>query len=158
MTDDFDQTSAHTASSSGVAGRVRDGASAAIDQARGGMQAVASRTAETIDGNPLAILVGGLAVGALAGAFIPRSAREAEMLAPVARRLGESARAAARAARDAGTAELAAAGISKAAASEQVQRLVQGLTSAAKRAGTAAADAAKGSGETAAQPASNPPA
>ena len=60
------------------------------------------RVVNNLESNPLGILVGGLAVGALAGALLPRSAREKELLAPVGKRLSETLVAATAAAKDAG--------------------------------------------------------
>ena len=99
----------------------------------------ARRTADGIDGNPLSVLVGGLAVGVLAGALLPKTDRETSLLGPVGKRLTEGASAAARAARDAGQAELVSAGISSSAAREQVGKLFDTVVSAVKNAGDAAA-------------------
>ncbi|MBA3880570.1 MAG: hypothetical protein C0500_12740 [Sphingobium sp.] len=115
----------------------------AIDTVRETAAETARRTADTIEGNPLSVLVGGLAVGVLAGALIPKSAREVEALKPVGKRLTQGAGMAARAARDAGLAELAAAGISRDAAREQMRKLVGSVVDAAKSAGDAAAKAAR---------------
>jgi len=121
-----------------VAGRARETAShakhAATDAAR--------RTAQTLESNPLGILVGGLAVGAIAGALIPRSAKEKELLAPVGRQLGERARAAVASARQAGQSELDNLGLSKSAAKDQARSIFTGLAQAVTSAGTAAAKSA----------------
>lgn len=94
--------------------------------------------------NPLALVAGGLALGAVAGALLPRSARERELLAPVGAKLGGSLTAAVAAAREAGQAELAGLGINRDAARDQVKTLVDGLLKAASTAGAAAAQAATG--------------
>ena len=65
-------------------------------------RAKTKRVVNNLESNPLGILVGGLAVGALAGALIPRSAREKELLAPVGKRLSETVVAATAAAKAAG--------------------------------------------------------
>ncbi len=118
-------------------------AATAIDTVIDTAQAAPRRTAQGIDGNPLAVLAGGIAVGVLAGAMLPRTDRENELLGPVGKRLTEGAAAAARAARDAGTAELMAAGISREAARAQVGKLIDGVMTAVKTAGDAATTAAK---------------
>lgn len=102
----------------------------------------ARRTAAGLDANPIGILVGGLAVGVLAGALLPRSDRERELLAPVGARIGATAKAAAAAAREAGQSELAEAGISKEAARDQVKGLFEGISKALASAGSAAVKAA----------------
>jgi hypothetical protein len=91
--------------------------------------------------NPLGLLVGGIAVGALAGALIPRSAREKELLAPIGKRLGESAIAATAAAKEAGRSELGELGLTKDAARNQAKGLVEGIVKALTTAGTAGAKA-----------------
>jgi len=101
------------------------------------------RAAEGLESNPLGVLVGGLAVGALVGALVPRSAREKEMLAPVGRRLGESARAAVQAAKDAGYAELDQRGLTLSGAKDQARGVIDGLSKAASSAGTAAVKGAQ---------------
>lgn len=119
-------------------GRLDDAKHAAGDAAR--------RTADAVESNPLAIVAGGIAIGALAGALIPRSAKEKELLAPVGRSLGERARGAIAAAREAGTGELQNAGLSKDAAKDQVKSLFQGVLKAATTAGSAAAKSAANKG------------
>lgn len=106
----------------------------------------ARRAADAIEANPLGILVGGLAVGALAGTLIPRSAREKQLLAPVGRTLAERAKAAVSAAREAGYGELDQRGLTKDAARDQVKTLFQNLVQAAQSAGTAAARSATNKG------------
>ena len=129
--------------------RVRDGydharhsAADAYAQGRGKASDAARRAAESLEANPLGVLAGGLAVGALVGALIPRSAREKQMLAPVGQRLSESARAAVQAAREAGYNELDQRGLTPDAAKDQARGLFQGLAKAASSAGSAAAKSA----------------
>lgn len=103
----------------------------------------ARRTSQGIESNPLAVVVGGLAVGAIAGALLPRSAREKDLLAPVGKRLGETARQAFAAAREAGTQELDGAGLTPGAARDRVKELLSGIGKALSSAGAAAAQATK---------------
>lgn len=119
-------------------GRLRDGLSSARDKAA----EAARRTAEGIDANPLGIVVGGLALGVVAGALLPRSDREKELLAPLGATLNVRARAAIDAARDAGKGQLDELGISRDAARDQVRNLFDGLTKAVQTAGAAAARSA----------------
>lgn len=118
--------------------QARDVATDVIDRAG----ETARRTAAGLDANPIGILVGGLAVGVLAGALLPRSDREKELLAPMGARIGATAKAATQAAREAGQNELAEAGISKDAARDQVRGLFDGVTKALSSAGAAAVKAA----------------
>ena len=113
-----------------------------LDDAKHAAGDAARRTADAIESNPLAIVAGGIAIGALAGALIPRSAKEKELLGPVGRSLSERARSAFQAAREAGNSELQNAGLSKDAAKDQVKSLFQGIAKAATSAGSAAAKGA----------------
>ena len=99
----------------------------------------ADAATDTIDSAPLAVLAGGIAIGALAGALIPRSTREKELLAPVGRQLNQRATAAVAAAREAGKEEFAGLGLTKGAAKHQAKSLLQGVAKAVTTAGTAAA-------------------
>ncbi|MDP1026062.1 hypothetical protein Q5H91_02465 [Sphingomonas sp. KR1UV-12] len=106
---------------------------------------VARRTAAAIETNPLAILVGGAAIGALAGALVPRSAKERELLAPLGQRLGDTARQALAAAREAGKEELGNAGLTPDAARERGRSLLDGVGKALASAGSAAAHSTRAS-------------
>ncbi len=122
--------------------RVKDKAGSALGSSRDAAADAARRTAEGIDSNPLGILVGGLALGALVGALLPRSAQEKELLAPVGKTLSERARAAVAAARETGQTELSQLGLTKTSARSQVRGLVESLVTVAQHAGTAAAKSA----------------
>ncbi|MGQ4828123.1 hypothetical protein, partial [Enterococcus faecalis] len=50
-----------------------------IDTARNAALEAAEKTAQAIEGNPVAVLVGGLTVGLIAGALLPRAKTEAEV-------------------------------------------------------------------------------
>lgn len=102
----------------------------------------AHRAAAAVESNPLGILFGGLAIGAIAGTLIPRSAKEKELLAPVGRTLAERTRSAVKAAREAGYGELDQRGLTKDAARDQVKSLFQNIVQAAQSAGSAAARSA----------------
>ncbi|MDE0877709.1 MAG: hypothetical protein OSB00_03440 [Sphingomonas bacterium] len=109
------------------------------DRVKEATNGAASRAGETIDANPLAILASGLAIGALAGALLPRSDKEKELLAPIGNELAARAKAATAAARDAGQNELSDRGLTKDAAKDQAKSLFQGIVKAATTAGSAAA-------------------
>ena len=121
----------------------RDKAGEAVDASRDRARDAARQTAETIDSNPLGVIVGGLALGALVAAVIPRSEREKELLAPVGKRVGATAAAALAAAKEAGKAELGELGLTRSAAKDQVKTLFDGLIKTASTASTAAAKAGK---------------
>lgn len=103
----------------------------------------ARSTAETIEGNPLGVLVGGLALGALIAAVLPRTARERELLAPTGRRLAAALTAAIAAAKEAGRGELEQMNLTPDAAKDKARSLIDGIGKAATSAGSAAVQAGR---------------
>jgi hypothetical protein len=93
-----------------------------------------------IDSAPLVALAAGVVVGAAAGALLPRTNRETEILGPVGSRLGQAAAEAARAAREAGKQEL---GLLSDARSP-MEAIVDKAVGAVSAAGDAAASSVKG--------------
>ncbi len=122
----------------------RDKAQHAFEQSRDGAREAARQAASSLEANPLGVLVGGLAVGAIAAALIPRGQKERELLAPVGRRIAVTAAAAVAAAKESGKAELEARGLTRDGARDQARQLFEGFTKAATSAGTAAVEAARG--------------
>ena len=94
---------------------------------------------EAIETNPLGLLAGGLAVGIVAGALVPRSERERQALGTLGARLAEGAVAAAAAAKTSGKEQLSSALLSREGARESVGKVLQSAVSAAKDAGGKAA-------------------
>ncbi|MFA6113901.1 MAG: hypothetical protein WC729_07905 [Sphingomonas sp.] len=117
----------------------RTAAERALDTTRDTAREAVRRTAQGIEANPLAVLVGGVAIGVLAGAVIPRTEQEGKLLGPVGKRLTDTAAGAAQAAKEAGKAELDALGLNKDAARDQVGKLLDGVVKALSSAGSAAA-------------------
>lgn len=118
-------------------------ASEAVEAARLKASQARRTTSEGIEENPLAALIGGIAVGVLVGALLPRTKREEEALGPIASKLTEAARTAATAAREAGKQSLDEMGINREAARGQVDKLVDTAVKAASSASTAAAEAVR---------------
>ena len=116
----------------------------ALDTTRQTARDAARRTAQGIEANPISVLVGGVALGVLAGALIPRTEQESKLLGPVGKRLTDTATGAAQAARDAGKAELDSLGLNKDAARVQVGKVIDGVIKALSSAGAAAAKASTG--------------
>lgn len=116
-----------------------DAYSAALDRATTASKA----TTDGLQANPMIALIGGLAVGAIAGALLPRSEREATLLAPLGSRMADLAKLAAIAAKDAGLGALGDAGISRDGAKAQIDKLLETALGAAKAASGAAADAVR---------------
>lgn len=101
------------------------------------------RTTETLTEAPLLALAGGLAAGALIAALLPRTESETRLVKPTARRVRQTAKVAFEAARESGTAELAAAGISRDKGEETIRNLLDGVSGAARASANAALDAAR---------------
>lgn len=97
------------------------------------------KTADSIQDNPLAALVGGLAAGALVAALLPRTEREAAAIGALGAKLGDAARGAADAAKQAGREKLDELGLTPARAQESVSKLFADVAKAATHAGSAAA-------------------
>jgi ElaB/YqjD/DUF883 family membrane-anchored ribosome-binding protein len=62
----------------------RDAASKAIETTRDATRDAVKRTTQSVEANPIAMLAGGIAVGMLAGAFLPHSEQEKKLLGPQA--------------------------------------------------------------------------
>ena len=120
-------------------GKVSDRVAAAYTAAR----EQAGKAGEKLESNPLAALIGGIAIGAIAGALIPRLAKEKELLAPLGEKIGEAARAALQAGKSAGAEALEDAGLTTDQVRAQVSKLVEQALEAASEAGTAAVEAAR---------------
>jgi hypothetical protein len=86
---------------------------AARERAGSAYETAGRRAGDSIDANPVAAVVGGLALGAIVAALLPRTRREDEYLGTVGRRLNDGAREAARAAREAGRGQLDELGLNK---------------------------------------------
>jgi len=94
----------------------------------------ARRTVEELGENPMALLAGGLALGALVGMLLPRAARERELLDPVGRKFAARAGAVAQAAKEAGRQEIESLLPGRDAAKERVSTLFGNVVNAAKEA------------------------
>ena len=108
----------------------RERTASAYSTARGTAASAGRRTAEGIDGNPMAAVVGGLALGAIVGALFPVSRQERQLFGSVGKRLNDTAREAATAARDAGK--------------EQLDGFTDRAMEAVRASATAAADSVRG--------------
>jgi ElaB/YqjD/DUF883 family membrane-anchored ribosome-binding protein len=98
----------------------------------------ARRAGQAAEANPLAVVAGGIAIGIAAGALLPKTKRETELLGPVGRRLTDAASDAATAAKDAARAELSTLPLSKEAARAQVGKVLDQVAKAVSEAGEAA--------------------
>jgi hypothetical protein len=124
-------------------GTAREKGSAAYDTARTRAAQGRDKAAATLDENPVAALVGGLALGALVAALLPRGRREAELLSSVGGRISETSRRVANAARDSARESIDNYGLTGDSALEKVTSLFENATKAASSIGTAAREALK---------------
>jgi hypothetical protein len=120
---------------------------AARERAGSAYETAGRKTSEGIDSNPVAAVVGGLALGAIVAALLPRTSREEEMLGPVGRKITDSARDAARAAKEAGRGQLDELGLSRDGLQSKLNEFTDRAVGAVKSSAGAAAGAARGSGE-----------
>ena len=132
----------------------RERTSAAYDTARERASKARERTSDGIDSNPVAALVGGLVLGGILAAVLPKTRREEEMLGDYGRKINERAREAARAAKDAGVGKLDELGYNRQNAEEKLRTLrsdfadiastaAQRIKGAAREVASAAAENAK---------------
>lgn len=128
---------ARSKASSAYAGAV-EGAEHAVDATKRGARKAARKTVATVDTAPLAALIGGLAVGAIAGGLLPRTQRETATFGNVGKKVTGTAAAAARAAKVAGQDQLKAAGLTSDTAKSQLQMVIEGVLKALTEAGNAA--------------------
>ncbi|OYY70855.1 MAG: hypothetical protein B7Y44_03135 [Sphingomonadales bacterium 28-55-16] len=121
----------------------KDAAAAGVEQSKGLARQAKAKTSEGIDKNPLAIVLGGVAIGAIIGALLPHTQRETKMLGKTGKKLNKKARKMAEAAKVAGMNQVDTLGLNGDAVRAQFRELVSKAAVAVKAAGQAAADAAK---------------
>lgn len=98
---------------------------------------------EGIEKNPLAIVAGGIAIGAIIGMLLPKTEREKKVLGKAGKVINDTAVRAANAAKDAGKAKVAEVGLGSDAMRDQFRDLVSKASEAVKAAGQAAAKEAQ---------------
>lgn len=130
-----------TTTSNKPAGRMETALTAARSSANGALdetRKAAHRVGKAAEANPLAVVAGGIAIGLAAGALLPRTRRETELLGSTGKRLNGAVIGAAEAARDAAKAELGSLPLSKDAARAQVSKLLDQVGQALSAGGEAA--------------------
>jgi hypothetical protein len=105
------------------------------------------KTSAGIDSNPVGAVFGGLAIGALVAALLPRTDREDEMLGSVGRKINDTARDAANAAKEAGRGQLDELGLSRDGLRGKLDEFTDRAVGAVKSSAGAAAGAARKSAE-----------
>jgi ElaB/YqjD/DUF883 family membrane-anchored ribosome-binding protein len=100
-------------------------------------------TAHTVDQNPLAIVVGGVALGAIIGMLLPKTEREQKAFGKAGKKINKAAKRAADAAKTAGKEKVDSLGLNGDALRDQFRDLVSKAAEAVKAAGAAAATEAR---------------
>jgi ElaB/YqjD/DUF883 family membrane-anchored ribosome-binding protein len=100
-------------------------------------------TTQTIDKNPLAIVAGGLAIGAIVGMLLPKTEREKKVLGKAGKIVNDTAKRATSAAKEAGKARVDELGLNAESMRDQFRDLVSKASDAVKAAGQAAASEAR---------------
>ncbi len=102
-----------------------------------------AKTEETIETSPLAMVAGGVALGAIIAALLPKSEREKKILGGAGRKLNNTAKLAAKAAKSAGAAHMVDVGLNSEALRRQAKDIFQKGVETAKTASKAAKEAVK---------------
>ena len=119
----------------------------ARERAESAYETAGRRASEGIDSNPVAAVVGGLAIGAIVAALLPRTSREDEVLGGVGRKINDSAREAARAAREAGKTQLDELGLNRDGLKDKLDEFTGRAVGAVKTSAGAASGAARRSND-----------
>ena len=126
-----------------AAAATKASAKKAASSTKAGAQKAAASTGKTVESNPLGAILGGLAVGAIVAALLPRTTREDKLVGKVGHTVRATAGKAAKNATSTAKEQLDAMGINADAAKAQLRDLVGKLGEAAASAGSAAADTVK---------------
>ena len=122
----------------------RERAITAYDSARDGAASAGRKASDQLGEAPLAVIVGGIAAGAILAALLPTSRRERELLSPVTDNLRDKASAAVNAAKEAGNARLGELGLTRDAGGEAIKSIIDGATDALRASAKAAATKVRG--------------
>lgn len=124
----------------------RERAIDAYDSARERAAEAGTKAREGVGQAPFLALGGGLALGALLAAFLPKTKTEDKLLGRYGEKITGGAKAAADAAREAGREKLTELNITRDAGTSAVQSLFKGLGDAARVSGEAALGAVRKNG------------
>jgi ElaB/YqjD/DUF883 family membrane-anchored ribosome-binding protein len=120
--------------------KARDSANQARKTAEENARKAARTTVESVDRNPLAAVAGGIAIGAIIAALLPRTAREDKVAGEFGRKVRSTAKKAASNARETAKEQLDALGVNADSAKGSLRTLAEKISEAATSAGSAAAD------------------
>ena len=122
----------------------REKAGSAVQGVRETARSATERTAAGIDTNPMAAVVGGLTLGLIVGAVLPKTRREDELLGSTGRKIHDTARQAINAAKDAGREQIDELGLSKDAVQRRLGEFTDRAVGAVKTSAGAAAETVGG--------------
>jgi ElaB/YqjD/DUF883 family membrane-anchored ribosome-binding protein len=118
-------------------------ASRSVESSKALAKKAGDTTSQTINKNPLAILAGGLVIGAVAALLIPATKREQKLLGKAGKKFNKTAKRAVDAAKSAGKDKIDSLGLNQNSLRDQFRDLVNKASEAVKAAGKAAADEAR---------------
>ncbi len=121
----------------------REKSADAVAATKRGAQVAVDKTATGIEQNPLAALIGGLAIGAIAAALLPRTSSEDKAIGKVGKKVRETASNAAGVARHTAKDQLSTLGLNADAARDQFKDIIGKIAKAATSAAEAAGDSLK---------------
>ena len=121
----------------------KETAVSSVEQSRVLARQAKAKTSEGIDKNPLAMIIGGIAIGAIVGALLPRTERETKILGKTGKKLNKKARKMAEAAKLAGMSHVDTLGLNGDTVRAQFKEFVSKAALALRVAGQAASEAAK---------------
>ena len=121
----------------------KDTAVSSVEQSKVIARQTKAKTTESIDKNPLAMIIGGIAIGAIVGALLPRTERETKILGKTGKKLNKKARKMAEAAKLAGMSHVDTLGLNGDTVRAQFKEFVSKAALALRAAGQAASEAAK---------------
>jgi ElaB/YqjD/DUF883 family membrane-anchored ribosome-binding protein len=128
---------------SAAVGKSKAAAAKSVESSRALAKKAGDTTTQTIDKNPLVIVAGGLAIGAIVGMLLPKTDREKKVLGKAGKIVNDTAKRATDAAKQAGKSRVDELGLNADSMREQFRDLVGKASEAVKAAGKAAANEAR---------------
>jgi ElaB/YqjD/DUF883 family membrane-anchored ribosome-binding protein len=118
-------------------------ASRSVESSKALAKKAGDTTSQTLDKNPIVLLAGGLAIGAIAALLIPTTKKEQKAFGKVGKKLNKTAKRAVDAAKSAGKEKVDNLGLNQDSLRDQFRDLVSKASEAVKAAGKAAVDEAR---------------
>jgi ElaB/YqjD/DUF883 family membrane-anchored ribosome-binding protein len=137
-----DASAAAKRNASAAVDKSKAAASRGVESSKALAKKAGDTTSQTIDKNPLVILAGGLAIGAIAALLIPSTKKEQKAFGKVGKKINKTAKRAVDAAKSAGKDKVDSLGLNQDSLRDQFRDLVNKASEAVKAAGKAAADEA----------------